>query len=397
MPSALFLTTVVKFILVLATTLLGLVAVTFFIGRVVPIDPVLAIVGDRAPATCLRARPAGTRPRPSARRAVRHLREESRDRRFRQFGAHHQSGDDRHRQRLSGDARTRDARHLASAWCSASRSASSPPSNAARLIDQFVRLLGLVGYSVPIFWLGLMGLLLFYAKLGWVEGPGRLDVTYSYMYTPVTGIVLLDTLMQGQMDAFWNALSHILLPACLLGYFSLAYISRMTRSFMLNELAQEYVIAARVKGLSEMRVIWRHALRNAAVPLVTVIALSYANLLEGSVLDRDGLRLAWARPIHHQLAAERRHERGARRNARDRNGLRAAQPRLRPPLPPARSEDPLMAGAPLVSQPDRRPRLAALAGAAFALAGAARPLLSRLARLLPQSARGASASSRRPA
>jgi peptide/nickel transport system permease protein len=151
-------------------------------------------------------------------------------------------------------------------------------------IDQLVRLLGLVGYSVPIFWLGLMGLLLFYAKLGWVEGPGRLDVTYSYLYTPVTGIVLIDTLMQGQMDAFWNAVSHVALPACLLGYFSLAYISRMTRSFMLNELAQEYVIAARVKGLSEIRVIWRHALRNAAVPLVTVIALSYANLLEGSVL-----------------------------------------------------------------------------------------------------------------
>jgi peptide/nickel transport system permease protein len=152
------------------------------------------------------------------------------------------------------------------------------------LIDQFVRVLGLVGYSVPIFWLGLMGLLLFYAKLGWVAGPGRLDVTYSYLYTQVTGIVLLDTAMQGQWDAFWDAVSHVLLPACLLGYFSLAYISRMTRSFMLNELAQEYVIAARVKGLSEMRVIWRHALRNAAVPLVTVIALSYANLLEGSVL-----------------------------------------------------------------------------------------------------------------
>jgi len=152
------------------------------------------------------------------------------------------------------------------------------------LIDQIVRFLGLAGYSIPIFWLGLMGLLLFYAKLGWVAGPGRIDVTYSYLYTPVTNIVLLDTAMQGQWDAFWDAVSHIILPACLLGYFSLAYISRMTRSFMLNELAQEYVIAARVKGLSEMRVIWRHALRNAAVPLVTVIALSYANLLEGSVL-----------------------------------------------------------------------------------------------------------------
>jgi peptide/nickel transport system permease protein len=152
------------------------------------------------------------------------------------------------------------------------------------LVDQLVRLLGLLGYSVPIFWLGLMALLLFYARLGWVEGPGRIDISYAYNFTNVTGSVLLDTLMQGQMDAFWNAVSHIILPAGILGYFSLAYISRMTRSFMLNELAQEYVIAARVKGLSEMRVIWRHALRNAAVPLITVIALSYVNLLEGSVL-----------------------------------------------------------------------------------------------------------------
>jgi peptide/nickel transport system permease protein len=90
--------------------------------------------------------------------------------------------------------------------------------------------------------------------------------------------------MAGEWEAFWNALSHLILPATLLGYFSLAYISRMTRSFMLNELGQEYVVAARAKGLSETRIIWRHALRNAAVPLVTVVALSYAGLLEGSVL-----------------------------------------------------------------------------------------------------------------
>jgi peptide/nickel transport system permease protein len=152
------------------------------------------------------------------------------------------------------------------------------------VIDQLVRILGLVGYSVPVFWLGLMALLLFYAKLGWVEGPGRIDIAYAYNFTDVTGSVLLDTLMQGQTDAFWNAVSHVILPASILGYFSLAYISRMTRSFMLHELAQEYVVAARVKGLSEARVIWRHALRNAAVPMLTVIVLSYVNLLEGSVL-----------------------------------------------------------------------------------------------------------------
>jgi peptide/nickel transport system permease protein len=144
--------------------------------------------------------------------------------------------------------------------------------------------MALVGYSVPIFWLGLMALVLFYAKLGWVGGPGRIDVAYEFTVTRVTGIMLLDTAMAGEWDAFRNALSHLILPAALLGYFSLAYISRMTRSFMLNELAAEYIVAARAKGISETRIIWRHALRNAMVPLVTVIALSYAGLLEGSVL-----------------------------------------------------------------------------------------------------------------
>ncbi len=152
------------------------------------------------------------------------------------------------------------------------------------LTDQIVRVLGLVGYSAPIFWLGLLGLLVFYAQLGWVAGPGRIDIAYEYSIAPGTGLLLLDTAMQGQWEAFRNVFSHIILPATLLGYTSLAYISRMTRSFMLTELGQEYIVTARVKGVPEWRIIWVHALRNAAVPLVTVIALSYASLLEGSVL-----------------------------------------------------------------------------------------------------------------
>ncbi len=118
----------------------------------------------------------------------------------------------------------------------------------------------------------------------WVAFPGRIDIVYEYTFTPITGFYLIDSAMQGQWDVFYDVFRHIILPASLLGYFSLAYISRMTRSFMLNELGQEYIVAARAKGLSETRVIWGHALRNAAVPLVTVIALSYAGLLEGSVL-----------------------------------------------------------------------------------------------------------------
>jgi peptide/nickel transport system permease protein len=152
------------------------------------------------------------------------------------------------------------------------------------IADQVVRVIGLVGYSVPIFWLALLALLVFYARLQWVAYPGRIDIVYEYSFTPATGFYLLDSAWQGQWDVFRDVFRHIILPASLLGYFSLAYISRMTRSFMLNELQQEYIVAARAKGLSEARIIWTHALRNAAVPLVTVIALSYAGLLEGSVL-----------------------------------------------------------------------------------------------------------------
>ena len=109
-------------------------------------------------------------------------------------------------------------------------------------------------------------------------------MAFEYSVPTVTGLLLLDAALAGEWEAMGNALSHLILPASLLGYFSLAYISRMTRSFMLTELTQEYIIAARAKGLSETRIIWRHALRNAMVPLLTVIALSYAGLLEGSVL-----------------------------------------------------------------------------------------------------------------
>jgi peptide/nickel transport system permease protein len=156
--------------------------------------------------------------------------------------------------------------------------------NQGKWQDQVVRVLGLVGYSIPVFWLGLMGLLLFYLRLDWVPGPGRLDVYFDGIVAPVTGVLLVDAALAGEWEIFRNAAGHLVLPASILGYFSIAYISRMTRSFMLQELSQEYIVTARVKGVAEWRVIWAHAFGNIRVPLVTVIALSYANLLEGSVL-----------------------------------------------------------------------------------------------------------------
>ena len=152
------------------------------------------------------------------------------------------------------------------------------------IVDQIIRVIALVGYSMPIFWLGLVGLLVFYGVLGWVGGPGRLGIFYVDLVPTVTGLILVDSALDGQWDVFRDAISHIVLPASLLGYYSLAYISRMTRSLMLEQLSAEYITTARVKGMSEWKVVWRHAFGNIKVPLTTVIALSYAGLLEGSVL-----------------------------------------------------------------------------------------------------------------
>jgi len=272
-----------RFLVAAVTTYLGLLAVTFFIGRVVPIDPVLAILGDRAPTHVVE-------------RVRRELGFDLPL--YQQFYIYLKSI-------LSGDFGTSvlttnpvmvDIKRVFPATIELATlgtiigSVIGVPLGVLAAVrrgsvaDQVVRVIGLIGYSVPIFWLALISLVIFYAQLRWVAFPGRIDIVFEYSFTPVTGFYLIDSAMQGQWDVFYDVFRHIILPASLLGYFSLAYISRMTRSFMLNELSQEYVVAARAKGLSETRVIWGHALRNAAVPLVTVIALSYAGLLEGSVL-----------------------------------------------------------------------------------------------------------------
>jgi peptide/nickel transport system permease protein len=272
-----------RFAGILVITFLGLLAVTFFIGRVIPVDPVLAIVGDRAPASVIaQARKEYGLDLPIYQQFVLYLQNALTG----NFG----------RSVLTTNPVMTDIRRVFPATIELATlgtligAALGIPLGVLAAVrrgsiaDQVVRVIGLIGYSVPIFWLGLLALLVFYARLGWTAGPGRIDIVYEYTFTPITGFYLLDAVIQRDWAAFGDIFAHIILPASLLGYFSLAYISRMTRSFMLNELQQEYIVAARAKGLSETRIIWGHALRNAAVPLVTVIALSYAGLLEGSVL-----------------------------------------------------------------------------------------------------------------
>ncbi|WP_425053562.1 ABC transporter permease [Psychromarinibacter sp. S121] len=150
--------------------------------------------------------------------------------------------------------------------------------------DHVIRIISLLGHSMPIFWIGMIGLLIFYAGLGWVGGSGRMSQFYIGLVPEKTGFLFIDSALAGDWDVFRSALNHVILPASLLGYSSSAYITRMTRSFMLDQINQEYITTARVKGLSRPKTIWRHAFGNIRVQLVTIVALAYGSLLEGAVL-----------------------------------------------------------------------------------------------------------------
>ncbi|SFT57379.1 peptide/nickel transport system permease protein [Pseudovibrio denitrificans] len=267
----------------LALTMVGLLFVTFIIARVMPVDPVLAVVGERASQEIYEAAyKAMGLDQPLYVQFLLFLKQVA----MGDFGMSTLTA----RPVVEDIARVFPATlELATLATIAGVGIGVPMGvlaavNEGRWPDQLIRLVGLFGYSMPIFWFGLMGLLIFYGILGWVGGPGRIEIYYEDIVPVVTGMILIDSLLAGEIEIFWNAVSHIILPASILGYYSIAYISRMTRSFMLEQFSQEYITTARVKGVSETAVIWRHALPNVMIPLITVIALSYANLLEGSVL-----------------------------------------------------------------------------------------------------------------
>jgi peptide/nickel transport system permease protein len=149
--------------------------------------------------------------------------------------------------------------------------------------DHLARLVSLIGVSIPIFWLATVSLVLFYATLHWTVGPGRLG---PQMERPdlVTGLFTIDSLLEGDFEAFWDALSHLFLPGLVLASSVMGLITRVTRSSMLEVLSQDYTRTARAKGVSEMVVVARHALRNALIPTVTVLGLAYGGLLSGAVM-----------------------------------------------------------------------------------------------------------------
>ncbi len=148
--------------------------------------------------------------------------------------------------------------------------------------DYSVMGLALAGYSMPIFWWAILLILLFSVTLGLTPVSGRIGITYDV--APVTGFMLIDSLMSDDAGAFRSALSHLILPAIALGTIPLAVIARMTRSAMLEVLNEDYVRTARAKGLSPLRVVGLHALRNALIPVITVVGLQVGSLFGGAVL-----------------------------------------------------------------------------------------------------------------
>ena len=264
-------------------TLFGLLVLTFVIGRVLPVDPVIAVLGDDYD--------------PVAYERV--YRELGLDQPLHvQFGMYLQNvvtgdlGD----AVLTGRPVIQDILRVFPATLELATAAlliavllGVPLGVVAavkhdRLPDHIIRVVTLLGFSAPVFWLGLMGLIIFYAQLGWVAGSGRLSLFYLDLVPTRTGMLLVDSLISGDLDVFWDALRHIALPASILGYASMAYIARMTRSFMLAQLNQEYILTARIKGCSRNSVIWRHAFKNIRVQLLTIVALTYGGLVDGAVL-----------------------------------------------------------------------------------------------------------------
>jgi len=266
----------------IAAVMIGVTVITFAISHVVPADPAVAALGDHATAeqiAAFRAEYRLDRPLPEQ---------------YLTYAAGIVHGD------LGRSIRTRRAvlddlvdsfpatlelsftallvsivvGVPAGIWSALSR---------GRLPDILVRLFSLAGGSIPVFWLGLIVIGLGYYQLGWFPGGGRID---SFVAPPParTGLFVVDSLLASDLDAFRSALLHLVLPALTLGYFSTAVIARMTRSSMLEVLGQDYMRTARAKGLRERIIVLRHGLRNALIPTITIIGLTFGSLLSGAVL-----------------------------------------------------------------------------------------------------------------
>ena len=152
------------------------------------------------------------------------------------------------------------------------------------VLDNLTMSGSLIGVSMPVYWLGLLLIYLFAVNLQWLPPSGRISIQGGLNFQPITGFYILDTLIQGDIAAFKDVISHLILPALTLSTIPLAILARITRSAMLEVLSQDYIRTARAKGVWERWVIFKHALKNAMLPVVTIIGLEFGTLLGGAIL-----------------------------------------------------------------------------------------------------------------
>ena len=277
-----FLAFLVRRIIGIAAVMIGVSVVTFAISHVVPADPVVAALGDHATDDQIAAFRAEYKlDRPLPEQYLTYV-----------YGILH--GD------LGRSIRTRRSvaddladsfpatLELSSAALLVSILVGVPAGvwsaiSRGRAPDIVVRLLALAGGSIPVFWLGLIVIGLFYYQLGWFPGGGRIDAFVAPPPTR-TGLYVVDSVLAGDFASLRSSLLHLVMPALTLGYFSTAVITRMTRSSMLEVLGQDYMRTARAKGLREPTIVLRHGLRNALIPTITIIGLTFGSLLSGAVL-----------------------------------------------------------------------------------------------------------------
>lgn len=153
-----------------------------------------------------------------------------------------------------------------------------------RAADNLSTIGSLIGVSMPVYWLGLLLIYLFSVNLNWLPPSGRISIDAGLNFQPITGFYTLDALIQFNINVLQDVLSHLILPALTLGTIPLAIVARITRSAMLEVLSQDYIRTARAKGIPELWVIFKHALKNALLPVVTIIGLQFGTLLGGAIL-----------------------------------------------------------------------------------------------------------------
>jgi peptide/nickel transport system permease protein len=272
----------VKRMTLFVVVVVGVVTVTFLLSHVIPADPVGAILGENAPLDLIKKteRQLGL-DLPLHQQYIRYLKGII----FWDFGISLRTQNP-----VSTDLKTYFPATLElvalamiiAITCGISLGILSAVKR-NKMPDTISRIFSLIGISMPAFWLGLLLILILYYRLGLIPPGGRLSPR-SFPPPTVTGLYTVDSLIAREFGTFWDALYHLLGPALVLGWIQTAYICRVTRSAMLEVFNEEYIRTARVKGLKEKIVIFRHAFKNAAIPVITMVGISFGYLLEGSVL-----------------------------------------------------------------------------------------------------------------